>query len=221
MVTKVASPSAPPQPGLRQRRREQTAEKIFLTAMDLFSRKGFAQTTVEEITRGADVGKGTFFNYFPSKEHVLGFLIARQKGVVAAHLQLAREGNTPVPEVLKQLGSSLTRFPGKSPAMARCLIAAFLASEEVRTKVAGEMKLGRRWLAEIIRLGQQRGQLRGDVAPAELAHDFHRALIGTVLLWALDPSSPLEKHMQQIVAMVVAAASPVAPRAAARRRKGA
>jgi len=29
---------------------------------------------VEDITNAADVGKGTFFNYFPSKEHILGVL---------------------------------------------------------------------------------------------------------------------------------------------------
>ena len=40
-------------------------------ALRLFADKGFAETTVEDITNAADVGKGTFFNYFPSKEHIL------------------------------------------------------------------------------------------------------------------------------------------------------
>ncbi len=221
MVTVTQSRTAPLKTGLRQRRRQQTEEKIFLAAMQLFREKGFALTTVEEITRTAGVAKGTFFNYFPSKQHVLGYLVERQKGVVAAHLELARAGAVPVPEVLKRLGRSLARFPGKSPEMARSVMSAFLASEDVRTKVSCEMALGRRMVAEMIHLGQERSQLRADVAPAQLAHDFHRAILGTVLLWALDPVSPLSKHLEEIIAMVVAAARPdaPAPRAPARRRK--
>src|ERR1700694_4217732 len=110
----------------RQRRREETSEKLFVAAMELFSRKGFAQTTVEDITKAADVGKGTFFNYFPSKEHVLGYLAGKQQGTVRDHLALAREAKLPSEEVLTSLGRSLIRFPGKSPQLARSLIQSFL-----------------------------------------------------------------------------------------------
>jgi len=204
--------------GRRERCRAEKAEKIFMAAMGLFVQKGFAQTTVEEITRAADVGKGTFFNYFPSKEHVLGFLIQRQKGVVEAHVLLAREGSVSVPEVLMRLAHSLTSFPAKSPQMARTMIAAFLASNDVRTKVATEMELGRRWLAEIVEMGQERGELRRDLSPTAMAWTFHRALIGTVLLWAVDPSSPLEKQVSSTIEMVLAGALLPQPPALARKR---
>jgi AcrR family transcriptional regulator len=216
-----AMPQAPPvapEIGRRQRRREETAEKIFLAAMELFVHKGFAQTTVEEITRAADVGKGTFFNYFPSKEHILGYLIERQKGAVEAHVLLARKGTVKVPEVLARLGRRLTSFPAKSPQMARTMIAAFLASNDVRTKIATEMALGRRWLAEIVEMGQERGELRRNLSPMTMAWTFHRALIGTVLLWAVDPSSPLEKQVSDTIEMVMAGALPPQPAAQAAKR---
>src|SRR4051812_36615342 len=63
-------------PGRRQRRREETAQKILTAAVRLFEKQGYSSTTVEQITEAADVGKGTFFNYFPSKEHVLLALFA-------------------------------------------------------------------------------------------------------------------------------------------------
>src|SRR2546429_6954135 len=55
----------------RQRRSADIRERLFRAALDLFAQKGFAETTVEDITETADVGKGTFFNYFPSKDHIL------------------------------------------------------------------------------------------------------------------------------------------------------
>ena len=59
--------TAPPS-SRRVRRSAETRERLFRTALDLFARKGFSETTVEDITEAADLGKGTFFNYFPSKE---------------------------------------------------------------------------------------------------------------------------------------------------------
>ena len=40
-------------------------------ALRLFHDQGFHDTTVEQITNAADVAKGTFFNYFETKEAIL------------------------------------------------------------------------------------------------------------------------------------------------------
>jgi TetR/AcrR family transcriptional regulator, cholesterol catabolism regulator len=37
----------------------------------LFTRQGYEQTTVDEITEAADVARGTFFNHFQRKEDVI------------------------------------------------------------------------------------------------------------------------------------------------------
>lgn len=170
MVTTTKSRKVPalPEAGRRQRRREETSERIFMSAMELFSRKGFAQTTVEEITRAADVGKGTFFNYFPSKEHVLGYLVGKQEGVIELHRTLAREGATSSEELLYSLGRSLVKFPAQSPQLARSLISSFLGNVEVREYIMKEITEKRQWIAEIMRLGQRRGELKNDLAAAEL-----------------------------------------------------
>src|SRR5213080_4647486 len=63
-------PPVPPS-DRRQRRSAEIRERLFRAALNLFAKKGFAETTVEDITEAADVGKGTFFNYFPSKDHIL------------------------------------------------------------------------------------------------------------------------------------------------------
>src|SRR5437899_3870437 len=74
MTSSLQLTRAEPKPGRRERRRTETRERIFRAAMQLFAQHGFFSTTVEDITEAADVGKGTFFNYFPSKEHVLTVL---------------------------------------------------------------------------------------------------------------------------------------------------
>jgi len=55
----------------RDRKRRSTHEALLEAALDLFEERGFAATTIEDITERADVARRTFFRHFPSKEAVL------------------------------------------------------------------------------------------------------------------------------------------------------
>lgn len=57
-----------------ERKKINTREKIFNAAIKLFQKKGYENTTVDEIVEQADVAKGTFFNYFPKKSSLLIYL---------------------------------------------------------------------------------------------------------------------------------------------------
>lgn len=64
-------------------------------AQHLFLRHGVAPTTIEEITSGAAVAKGTFYLYFSSKEDVVGALRDRFAQQLLKKIQaaIAREKN--------------------------------------------------------------------------------------------------------------------------------
>ena len=52
-------------------RRRRTREAIIDAALDLFERKGYDATTVEDIAAAAEVSPRTFFRYFDSKQDVV------------------------------------------------------------------------------------------------------------------------------------------------------
>ncbi len=57
--------------GLRERKKQKTRESIQRTALRLFEKQGYEETTVEQIAAAAEISPSTFFNYFPTKEDVV------------------------------------------------------------------------------------------------------------------------------------------------------
>ncbi|MCF6138534.1 FAD-dependent oxidoreductase [Pseudalkalibacillus berkeleyi] len=55
----------------RNNKRINTQETIVKAALELFYEKGYANTSIKEITDKAKIAKGTFFNYFPTKEDLM------------------------------------------------------------------------------------------------------------------------------------------------------
>jgi AcrR family transcriptional regulator len=59
--------------GLREQKKERTRQHIADTAWTLIADHGFAQVTVAEIARAAEVSEATIFNYFATKEDLFFF----------------------------------------------------------------------------------------------------------------------------------------------------
>jgi AcrR family transcriptional regulator len=68
---KAGESALPSTPGLRQRKRQQTRERLTEAAMALFLDRGFEATTLDDIAAAADVSRRSFFHYFASKEDVV------------------------------------------------------------------------------------------------------------------------------------------------------
>ena len=58
-------------PGLRERKKEATLERLREVALELFDESGFDAVSVDDIAEVAGVSKTTFYRYFPSKEDLL------------------------------------------------------------------------------------------------------------------------------------------------------
>lgn len=52
-----------------------TRERLASAALALFAEQGIYDTTVEDVTEAADVGKGTFYQHFPSKTAIIRHLL--------------------------------------------------------------------------------------------------------------------------------------------------
>jgi len=183
--------------GRRQRRAAETRLRLFRCALQLFSERGFPNVTVEDITEAADVGKGTFFNYFESKDHVLGVMAEIQLGKVREALTLAESGKETIYSVLHRLFLRVGEEPGRSPDLARALISSFLASESVRGLVDRNMSEGRKMAAQVVAAGQKRGEIDPGLKKEKVATQLQQTFLGTLLLWSLHGKPALETWIEE------------------------
>src|SRR5271167_465088 len=188
--------SAAPSRGRRERRTVETRERLFRAALDLFARKGFTETTVEDITEAADVGKGTFFNYFPSKDHLLVAFSDMQIAKLQAAVDRVAESKEPMPAFLRTLGLNMTAEPARNPSIVRALLQANLSSSAVREIMRENHKRSHGLLTRLVQTGQDRREIRSDLPAAEIAHVFRQTIFGTLLMWSVygDGSLPARIH---------------------------
>jgi AcrR family transcriptional regulator len=182
--------------GRRQRRSAETRLRLFRCALQLFAERGFPSVTVEEITEAADVGKGTFFNYFESKDHVLCVMAEIQLEKVREAISAAIQGKRTIRSVLHRLVLSLAEEPGRSPSLARAFISSFLASESVRTVIELNMQEGRRVIAQVVATGQERGEINPQLKKEKVAIQLLQTCMGTVLVWSLDGTTALKTRIE-------------------------
>jgi len=205
-VNLVAPPAIPND--RRSRRSAEIRERLFRAALDVFSRKGFPESTVEDITNAADVGKGTFFNYFPSKDHILLAFAEMQLARLRHAVDEARENKVPIRQFFRSLVSLMTAEPIRNPDIVRILLLAFLSNQRVRESM---LALQDRVLAlhsEMIQLGQDRGEIRNDWPAARIALVFRQTIFGTLLIWSLYGDASLPARVESAFEIIWSGLAP-------------
>jgi len=79
-----------------RRRRAQSFESLVQAGLAVIGQRGLYETTVEHITEAADVGKGTFYAHFDSKEDLVFHLVRHGfDELIAATVAQRRADGTP------------------------------------------------------------------------------------------------------------------------------
>ncbi|HVH18607.1 MAG TPA: TetR/AcrR family transcriptional regulator [Myxococcota bacterium] len=116
----------------RERRKREVHDRIARAATALFERQGFSDTTALEIADAADVAEKTFYNHFPTKQHLIEEL-ARASLVRLMHLleNARRGGGTPRERLLRFFEGAADEAEGGSRPLARELILEWVRVSQV------------------------------------------------------------------------------------------
>ena len=224
IVTRTKTkPANPPQRAhtldRRQRRSAEIRERLFRAAVKLFAEKGFAETTVEDITNAADVGKGTFFNHFPSKDHVLISFSDMQLGKLQEAVNAMRGDTAPMSALLKKLSVRMTEEPARAPDVVRAILLANLSTSSVRSTMREKHARALELMTQLIELGQERGEFRRDLRAQDLAQVFRQMIFGTLLMWSVYGDASLPERINTALDVLLMGLVPRASAGAASGHK--
>jgi AcrR family transcriptional regulator len=187
----------------RERKKEETKERIVGAAFALFRKHGVEATTVEEICERADVAKGTFFNYFPRKEAVFGHLseqwVAEAEAMIGAIIGRGPPAWAKVRDVFLQFAT----FYEEDRALSK-----HMALEWARCRHDPADLVCRRWDelgVRVVRQLQATGELRHDVPPERINHVLADVYHGTIMMWleSAEPPFPLKDELRKRLTLAV------------------
>lgn len=158
--------------GVEQRRERERAERrrqILDAAREVFLQKGFRATTMDEIAQRAELGKGTLYSYFRSKEEL--YVAVMNEGLEILFDRIEETLALPLEpeEVIRRLGEVYYRYYLEHRDYFRVFF--FLehgdvAKELPRELIQGNIERGVRCL-ELFSRVVQRGVQQGVFAPVD------------------------------------------------------
>jgi TetR/AcrR family transcriptional repressor of nem operon len=159
----------------------ETRSRLLEKGGDLVSSRGFNATGVQEITAAAGVPKGSFYNYFDSKEaFAVEVLSEYWDSVVELYGPILTDNRTAPLSRITRYFAGLADFHKRRQYAFGCLIGNMAlevtpSSEEVRVKLAAIYREWSTSLADCLR----EAQMRKELAPSKDARQLAAALIDT------------------------------------------
>jgi AcrR family transcriptional regulator len=168
----------------REEKKKKTKRAILDSAISLFNEKGYDNTSIEQISQKAGVGKGTIYSYFNSKKSIIkGFCEYELEKI---HHQLVAQSNEDSSVLDQMLIIFMTEFDHvtQNPEFGRLYLRETLfPDDEGRNGAADFDEKYFEILFPILERGQQRGELREDVEHLFLCAHFYSLYIIVISAW--------------------------------------
>lgn len=159
-------------------------DRVYRTAIRLFGEYGYDGLSVDQFCRETAISKGSFFQYFPSKSHLLEFTVLIFDSYLGTWMAEVKAGEPSAlaRERLLYLYQSLVVNPKLSTAEEKFYH--FISNAIHHSAIAIEgIDLGRHvhdYVSEIIRRGVETGEIRGDFDVTLTGH-FVSLIMGVLL----------------------------------------
>lgn len=167
----------------RELKKAQTRQKIADAAVELFEKHGYEATTVQQIAERASVAKGTFFNYFNSKEELMMEL---QSVVIMKEIETIVGKPGPVVPRLQAMLFEYARHYPMNRAVTRAVLQGIYGRDKLRELQCircGELQAS---LVPVLEHAQRKGEVRSDLPAEKIAQLAVQTYFGVLMSWALE-----------------------------------
>ncbi len=155
----------------RELKKIENRQSILDAATIQFKERGFANTSVPEIMKNSNLGVGTFYRYFGSKEEVLMAIV--RKLFKQVEDKVTSQKNSSSLELLEFCTMETARLIDENRFILPLLASAVKHSdkpEQLPKNLSPDFK---KIFEEIILRGQERGEIRNDISVDLISEMFH------------------------------------------------
>ncbi|WP_251387981.1 TetR/AcrR family transcriptional regulator [Mediterraneibacter agrestimuris] len=146
-------------------------EQIMKAAEQLFSKKGFAQTTIDDISKASEYSRRTIYSYYESKEDILHHIIEKGLVILKQDIQNAINLNDSFIDGYKLICMAMRKYQVEYPHSVNNVNTAKFSDfdiENLSETIKHILILGTEIntiLAEFIEKGKEKGIVRQDIVP--------------------------------------------------------
>ncbi len=140
-------------------------ERLIEAAEQQFRRFGYRRATVDEVTRAADTGKGSFYLHFPSKEDAYLAVVEASLERFMAKAEAALQQPGTAPERLRALVAVTAEHYSSDELLRASLFGEDALVDGAVARRAAEIQRSRirQLLADVLEAGQRDGSIRDSV----------------------------------------------------------
>lgn len=176
----------------RPRKSEHTREQLLELGATIFLEKGYNGAGIKEILGTAGVPRGSFYNYFESKEHYAAEVIRHYTQTTATQIEDYVNSTTDSPMVIiSNIHEMIIQMAEECGCGHGCLMGSMAgeiagSSDLCRQAMKEGFELWQSGFAEIFAKAQESGDLRNDMAPEVLVSLFWNQWQGSLLKMQID-----------------------------------
>ena len=171
------------------RKGAKSQKELLEIAINCFARYGYQGTSVDRIAKAAGVTKGALYYHFRDKEALLAAAVANRVAAFENRVQKAVSGAS-CPEALRRIADVCIEHAqlGDHP---RFAITLMVESIETNTEVSAQlremMRRFRAFIRNLIRVGQESGEIRADADAVAVAAAYNSVILGAEIQFYQDP----------------------------------
>ncbi|MFD0713204.1 TetR/AcrR family transcriptional regulator [Paenibacillus sp. GCM10027626] len=181
-----------------ERIRQISKDKILMAAMELFMKRGYHATSIDDVAKHANISKGLLYNYYKGKEELLGTMVEARINEMVQVMEVAATKETPAGQ-LKHIAEGAIDNVKEKPEVFRFYLHLQTQPESDQV-LAKYSKLLIEESARQFNLQCEMFQNLGVKEPRKRSLYFSSALQGIMLMISTYPEQfPIEEIKAQII----------------------
>ena len=187
---------------IRERNKTIKRKRILDAAVKLFSKKGYEQTSIEELAREAGVGKGTVYSYFHNKRDIVKAFCDDMLDFTRSELAAKTNPDTPLTGQLMVIFMSDFTYIAENRQFSRVFLQEKVFPKEVFSEEDFETQNDYfEMLYPIYERAKERGELKKELELLHISGHFYALYLLLVSCWytGMIPTENIPEAMETMI----------------------